>query len=219
MAQQRRRSPQRRRTRRAAKPKQPLFDFKLKKNEFKPDSQGSGIWKQFHWTQFQKLTYLRWGLYVALMVVLLVIQDVIMSRVSIFGATTDLMACVILLITVLEGVEVGSVFVLISSCMYYFSGSSPGPYSVALLTILGIGACMFRQMYWHRNASSIILCSGLGLMLYELGTFLIGIFLELTHWGRLMNFVMTGVLSCIVMIPLYSLVYKIGLIGGNTWKE
>ena len=32
-------------------------------------------------------------------------------------------------------------------------------------------------------------------------------------------FVLTAAFSCLVLIPLYSLIYKIGLIGGNTWKE
>ena len=125
----------------------------------------------------------------------------------------------ILLITVIEGVDVGSLFILIASCLYYFSGSSPGPMSVGIMTFLGIGACLFRQMYWHRNQASIILCAGLALMLYELGNFIVGIASELTRWDRLGIFVTTGLLSIAVMIPLYALINRIGQIGGNTWKE
>ena len=152
-----------------------LFSFRPKA-DFKPDSQESGLLKKLHLTQAQRDTYLKWGLYIALIVVLCMIQDVIMSQVTIFGATTDLAVCAILLITVIEGIDVGSIFVLIASCLFYFSGSSPGPASVALMTFLGIGACLFRQMYWHRNQASIVLCAGLALMLYELGNFTVGIF-------------------------------------------
>lgn len=187
--------------------------------DFRPDSQDSGWLKMLHITQAQRDLYLKWGLYIALIVVLTMIQDVIMSQVTIFGATTDLAVCAILLITVIEGVDVGSVFVLIAACLYYFSGSSPGPLSVGFLCVLGIGACLFRQMYWHRNAGSIVLCAGLALMLYELGMFAVGIFSSLTRWDRLGVFVTTGALSIAVMIPLYSLVNRIGQIGGNTWKE
>lgn len=189
------------------------------KAEFKPDTQESGLLKMLHLTQVQRDKLLKWGLYIALVVVLSMIQDVIMSQITIFGATTDLAVCAILLITVIEGIDAGSLFVLIASCLFYFSGSSPGPMSVGLMTVLGIGACLFRQMYWHRNRGSIVLCAGLALMLYELGNFVVGISTGLTRWDRMGMFITTGLLSIAVMIPLYSLINRIGQIGGNTWKE
>ena len=189
------------------------------KAEFKPDTQESSLLKLLHMTQAQRDLYLKWGLYIIVIVLACMIQDVIMSQITIFGATTDLAVCAILLITVIEGVDVGSIFVLIASCLFYFSGSSPGPLCVGLMTFLGIGACLFRQMYWHRNPGSIILCAGLALMLYELGNFAVGIFSELTRWDRMGMFITTGLLSIAVMIPLYSLINRIGQIGGNTWKE
>ena len=187
--------------------------------DFRPDSQDSGWLKMLHITQAQRDLYLKWGLYTAVLVVLSMIQDVIMSQLKIFGATTDLVVCAILLITVIEGIDTGIVFVIIAACLYYFSGSSPGPICVALITFLGVGACLFRQMYWHRNRGSIVLCAGLALMLYELGTFAVGMFSGLTRWDRLSTFAVTGALSIAVMIPLYSLINRIGQIGGNTWKE
>ncbi len=209
--------------RRPARKQAPSFRlpsfFKPKQVDFKPDSQGTHPLKLLHMTQAQRDTYLRWGLYVATIVGLLMIQDVIMSQVTIFGATTDLAVCAILLITIMEGTEVGSLFVLIASLLYYFAGTSPGPYSVALLTFTGIGACIFRQMYWHRSRSSMVLCGGLALLVYEMGTFGVGIFLGLTRWDRMGSFLVTALLSWIVMIPLYSLINAIGQIGGHTWKE
>ena len=195
-----------------------LYRFR-KDVEFKPDSQDSGILKTLHLTQVQRGRLLKWGLYIALIAGLLMVQDVIMSQITLFGATTDLAVCIILLITVIEGVEVGSLFVLLASLFYYFAGTSPGPYCVALLTFLGIGACLFRQLFWHRNRGSIVLCAGLALMLYEIGVFAFGVFSELTRWDRFQYFVTTGLLSVAVMIPLYSLINAIGQIGGNTWKE
>ena len=41
----------------------------------------------------------------------------------------------------------------------------------------------------------------------------------LTYFGRLPSFLLTSAYTCLVMIPLYTLVNKTGLIGGNTWKE
>ena len=149
----------------------------------------------------------------------LVVQDVIMSRIRLFGATTDLAVCAIILITILEGTEVGTVFVLIASTCYYFSGSAPGAYVIALLTFLSTGAGMLRQLYWHRSRGSILLFSGITIVLYELGLFVVGVTNGLTIATHLGAFLLTGFYSVLAMIPLYSLVYKIGLIGGNTWKE
>lgn len=189
------------------------------KAEFKPDNFDSGLSKKLFLTQVQRDTFLKWGLYIGLILLLMMIQDVIMSQVTLFGTTTDLAVCILLLITVIEGIEVGSLFILAGSCFYYFSGSSPGPYCIAFLTVLGIGACLFRQLYWHRNQASIVLCAGIALMLYEICTFAAGIFLELTRWDRFGSFVTKGLISIVVMIPLYNLINRIGQIGGNTWKE
>ena len=142
-----------------------------------------------------------------------------MSRISIFGASTDLPVAAMLLITVLEGTETGSVFILIASTIYYFSGSAPGPYAVALLTVLGICASLFRQVYWHRSRGSILLCAGLAVMVYEIAVFGFSIFSGLTYWGRFPRFVVTGALSWAVMLLLYPLTLKLGQIGGHTWKE
>lgn len=187
--------------------------------EFREDAQGSGFLKVIRFTQLQRLQLLRWGLYIGLCILCLVLQDVIMSRVSILGATTDLAAGVILLVTVLEGTEVGSVFVLTASLIYYFSGSAPGPYSVGLLTVFGVGATLLRQMIWHRSIGSIVLCAGTALFAYELGLYFVGLFLNLTRWDRIFFFIITALLTVLVMIPLYKLLYRIGQIGGYVWKE
>jgi len=214
------RTPARQTRRRPVKKQSPFAAlFRRKELDFKPDSHGSGFLKKLYLTEVQRNTFFKWGGYALTIILLLTIQDVIMSRFSIFGGTTDLAVCAILLITVIEGIETGSLFVLIASSLYYFSGSSPGPISIALLSILGIGACMFRQMYWHRSRGSIVLCSGIALMLYEMGTYVSGVAQGLTRWDRISNFAVTGLLSFLILIPLYSLINKIGLIGGNTWKE
>ena len=188
-------------------------------SEFKPDAPLVSPLKSLRFTHLQWLQILRWLGYIGICVLCLVIQDSIMSRVSIFGATTDLAVAAMLLITVLEGSEVGSVFILIASTVFYFSGSAPGPYSVGLLTILGLGASLFRQMVWHRSRGSIVLCAGLAAIIYEIGLYFTGLFMGLTSWYRLPRFLITGLLTAAVMFPLYYFIYRIGQIGGYTWKE
>lgn len=217
MAQQQNSRP--RRKQQPAKPAQTLSFFKRKQPEFKPDKQGTTWVKTLKITRAQWDTLFKWGGFALLLILLLVIQDVFLSQVRIFGATTDLVAAAILLITVTAGINDGSLFVLIASLLFYFSGSAPGPYAVATLSVLGIGACMFRQLYWHRSRGSIVLSAGLALMLYELSTYGICLFNGLTYWGRIDAFVVKGLLSWVVMVPLYPLINAIGQIGGNTWKE
>lgn len=190
-----------------------------KQSEFKPDPRQSSLSGLFHVTQLQKQRMLKWTLYVLTGILLLTIQDVIMSRVSIFGATTDLPVVFILLITVIEGVDVGSLFVLFASTIYYFSGSAPGPYCIGLLCAVGIIATLLRQAYLRRTKASIVICAGIALTIYEMGLFVVGIGLGLTRWDRVFSFLITAGYSFGVMVLLYPLINRIGLIGGTTWKE
>jgi uncharacterized integral membrane protein len=187
--------------------------------DFKPDAKVSTWVKTSRLTLLQQQRLLKWLLYIGVIILALVTQDVVMSQLNLLGGTTDLPVAVILLITVLEGTEVGSLFVLIASVLYYFSGSAPGAYCIALISLLGIAAVMFRQLYWHRSQGSIVLCAGIALMCYELSLFGVGLFSELTLWSHFGNFVLTGLYSCATLPAFYPLIYKIGLIGGNTWKE
>ncbi len=188
-------------------------------SDFKPDAKASTWMKTARLTQLQRLRLTKWALYILTIVLSLVVQDVVMSRLNLFGGTTDLAVAVILLITVLEGTEVGSLFVLIASTLYYFSGSAPGAYCIGLMTFLGVAAVIFRQLYWHRSKGSILLCTAIALMGYEGGLFVVGLMMELTRWDYFVAFLLTGFYSCVSLLAYYPLIYKIGLIGGNTWKE
>ncbi len=190
-----------------------------KDSEFKPDVNQATFLKTVRMTQQQRLRLLKWGSYVLSLILALVIQDVVMSQVSILGATANLFVCAVLLITVLEGTEVGSLFVLIASVCYFFTGTAPGAYSIGILTFLGIAVTLLRQMYMNRNKSAMILAASVAAVGYELGMFVTGILSGLTRWDRMGIFLMSGLLDVLIIILLYPLIHRIGLIGGNTWKE
>ena len=187
--------------------------------EFKPDKLQIPLSKKLHLTALQKRQVLQWSLYGLLCLFLLIVQDVIMSLVSIRGATTDLVPAAILLITVISDVYAGSLFAIIASAVYVFSGSAPGPYAIAYITVLGIVAAFFRQSFWRRGFRSNILCAGLALLAYELAVYGTGVFLGLTYWSRVGVFLYTWLLSFLVMSALYPLTRKIQRIGGETWRE
>ena len=196
-----------------------IDEIRARQPEFRQDSLGTGFLKKLYLTKQQRLRLLRWGSYILSCLVALLIQDDILSRIPIWGACIDLPAAVILLITVIEGTESGGVFVLLASTIYYFTGSAPGPYVVAAMTVFGVAATLFRQLCWHRSRSTILLCACTALMLYEAATFGGAIFMKLTRWDRFGISMLSGLYGCIVMIPLYPLMHKFGSIGGHTWKE
>ena len=187
--------------------------------EFKPDKAPKVLQKLLHLTALQRRQVLQWSLYGLLLVALLVLQDVIMSRVTIGGATTDLVPMAILLITVISDVYAGSLFAIIASTVYEFTGSAPGPYVVAFITVLGIAAAFFRQSFWRRGFRSHCICAGLALLVYELAVYGTGLFLGLTYFSRIGVFVTTWALSFAIMLALYPLIRKIQKIGGELWRE
>ncbi|MBQ8237785.1 MAG: hypothetical protein IJZ39_13660 [Oscillospiraceae bacterium] len=192
---------------------------KLPRFEFKPDPTGSDPMKIFHLTSLQRHRIVKWILYSALVLCALLLQDTMLSRIRLSGATTDLAVCAILLVGILEGPEEGGLFALLASLFYYCSGSAPGVYAIALVTAAAIFGALFRQGYWSQGMSSAVLCTGAALFAYELGLLLVGVFLNLTIWSRTGVFVLTALLSTLASIPLYPLARVIGQIGGEPWKE
>ena len=190
-----------------------------KKYEFRPDKPRSGLLSKLYLTKLQRRALLKWCLYGLVLLALSVLQDVILSRVRIFGATTELVPCGIFLICILEGIHTGSVFALVASLLYLFSGTAPGPYAMVFLVVLAVLACIFRQAYWQRGFSSVALCTALSMVLYEVANFAMGLFLGLTSFGRIAGFGVTAVLSVLAVPVLYPGATAIGKIGGNTWKE
>ena len=128
-------------------------------------------------------------------------------------------ACAILLLTIMLDPEAGSIFALISSSLYYFSGSAPGPYVILMLTLLGVVIAIIRQSYLRYSFVSVFLCAAIGILLYELLIFAAGLFFGYTTLSRLTGFCITGGLSLVAFPVLYPIFLAIGKFGGETWKE
>ena len=190
-----------------------------KNYEFRPDKTGSGLLSRLYLTRIQRLSLLKWTLYSLVLLILSVLQDVLLCRLDLWGATTDLVPCAIFTICVLEGAENGSLFCLISALIYLYSGSSPGFHVLVLLPFLGVGASIFRQSLLRKSFGATLLCAGTVTMLYELAIFAMALFLEQTHPGRFAVALITGGVTLAVTPLLYPILVSIGKIGGETWKE
>lgn len=190
-----------------------------RKYEFRPDKTDSGIANKLYLTQTQRRSLWKWLAYSALCVAALVLQDSMLARLGLFGGVVDLTPAAILLICVAEGAHGGAVFALTASMLYVFSGTGQGTWCILLLTVLGIGAAAFRQLFLRRSFSSELIAAGSAVFLYELSQFFIGLAFSLTHGGRLGAFLMTALMSTAALAALYPLVRRIGAIGGEQWKE
>ncbi len=190
-----------------------------RKHEFKPDKDRSGTLSKLYVTKKQRLAILKWLLAAAVLVAVSVVQDVILSQVYIWGARLDLVVCAIVLLCVLQDPESGCLFCLISASLYYFSGSAPGPYSIALITVFGVLAAIVRHSYLRSGFSSTFVCAAAAVMLYELCVFVFGWFFGRTTFDRVLVFCISGGLSVAVMPIFYPVFVAIGKIGGDTWKE
>ena len=187
--------------------------------EFRPDRQGTGQFQKLWPTPKQQLRALQWLLYGAICLVGLLAQDAVLYRLDLAGASTDLVPCLVLMVAVMQGAESGSVFALVGSVLYYFSGSAAGFYVIPLLTAVAVFLTIFRQAFLRRGWGTILLSAGMGMVLYELGLFAINLFLKLTVASRMGTALLTALLSLLAVPVVYPMLLAIGKLGGETWKE
>ena len=190
-----------------------------RKQEFMPDKPSISLLSRLMLTKKQQKTLFKWVFYGLFLVALSVVQDVLLSRVRLFGATTELVPCAIFLICLMEGTHTGSVFSLITGLLYLFSGTAPGPYSMVAIVFFSIGVCILRQAYLQESLSSVILCAGIAMFLYVLTNFAFGLFLGLTRFSRIHGFLITAGLSLLFAPVFYPVIKVINAFGGHSWKE
>jgi hypothetical protein len=190
-----------------------------RKQEFRPDRAGTGQLNKLWPTPLQQLRALRWLLFSGICLVGLLVQDVLLYRVDVWGGCTDVVPCLILMVVVLQGAESGSVFALIMSVLYFFSGSSPGFHVIPLLTVVAVFVVIFRQAFLRRGFFTLLLCAAMGMVLYEMGLFAVSLFLKLTVASRAGAALVTALLSMAVVPVCYPVMSAIGKLGGEAWKE
>lgn len=189
------------------------------KIQFRPDPTGSGLLSKLYITPLQRRRLLKWGLYAAVVLALLIAQDVLLHRFRFLGGRLDLVPAVILLICVMEDGENGGVFALTASMLWLFSGSAPGVYCILLLTVLGIAAALLRQSFLHRTGRACVACAGAAGLVYQTAVFLIALVLTQTYPARFGSFLLTGILSALVGGMLWPTLEAIRNLGGKAWKE
>lgn len=190
-----------------------------RKNEFKPDKMGGSFLGKLYLTRNQRKTILKWSLYSLILLILSLLQDVILCKLDVLGASTDLVPVGITLICLLEGAQRGCIFTAAASGLFVFSGGAPGLYAMVFLTFLAIFVSIFRQAYLQKGFGAAILCTAICLLVYEMANFAMGLFLGLTVSGYFVTSLITAGLSVLSVPALYPVCLFVESIGGETWKE
>ena len=188
--------------------------------ELRPDPRNAGELDKIFLSQRQRFSLLRWTLYSLVCLVGLIVQDVVLYRVSGYkGGGMDLVPCMIFVITALEGGEEGSVFALVAAVLYYFSGSSPGALVIPFITAIAVFTAILRQACLRRGFLSILLCAAGSMLVYEMLVFCVALFLHGMPLGRVLAMVMTAAYTLLAVPVFYPVLRAIGKIGGEVWKE
>lgn len=190
-----------------------------KKYEFQPDKPHSNWQSKLQLTPLQRKAILKWCLYGLVLLVLSLIQDVILCRFRFWGVTTELFPCAIFLITLLEGSQRGSIFALVASALYLFTGASPGSYAMVAITVIAILVTIFRQAYLQKNFVAVFLCVAVCMAIYEMVVYGFSLFLSLVRPMQVLDFLIIAGLSLIAVPLLYPIFQAISRIGGEQWKE
>lgn len=190
-----------------------------KKYEFQPDKPYSTWLSKLQLTKLQQKQVLKWCLYALILIILSLLQDVVLCRFRILGGTTALVPCGIFTICMLEDTQRGSIFALVSSCLFYLSGTAPGAHVIVLITVLSVVLRATQQTYLQTGFPAVLFSTLLAMVLYELIIFGFCLLVGQVTVGKYMSFAVPAVFSIAVVPVLYPFVKAIHRIGGEAWRE
>lgn len=102
-------------------------------------------------TPRQWLRILRWTLYCALLVLLMMLQTVVFGNRTIFGIHPDLVPLAITCVCLREGPERGGLFALLTSLVWCLSGVDLGSVRILILTVVPVlGSLLCRSVLENR---------------------------------------------------------------------
>ena len=171
--------------------------------------------KHFHLTKLQWKSVLKWTLYCLLYLLILIIEDVLLGKLPVFGAKLRPLPLYLVVVCIREGPEKGGVFALLGALFWYLSGVDYGNISVAVLPIGSILAAVFcRAVLTVRLLPTWLCCLVIGLLIESL-IFLFKLILP--PYAAVENYwrvLLPGLLMTLPLVPpMYGTVKAIGRIG------
>ena len=172
--------------------------------------------KHLHLTRRQWLGVLRWTLYSALLLFVLLLQTIVLSRLPVFGAKLAPVSIVLICVCLREGAEKGGLFALLGSLFWYMSGADYGNLTVAILPVGAIFAAILCRTAFNLRLLSTALCCFVICLVNDLAIFAFKVLLEKLAVENLWRVLLPGTCLTMLAVPLVYLLAKlINRIGGN----
>ena len=128
---------------------------------------------------------LMWGLYAALVLLILVLQTVSFGRPRFFGVKLCFVPVLVACVSMHVGSEAGCVFGMACGLVWTLSGADGGAMHIVLLTICGAVIGYLCDRYLVRQLLSAVLMSLLALVFCQTILFLLQCYLGTIHIGMI----------------------------------
>lgn len=127
---------------------------------------------------------LMWGLFSLLLLLVVLIQTVLLGKLSVFGVHFDLLPLLVCAVAVAFGAEAGGLFALCAGLFWALSGGSDGSILLVCLTLSAVLSGYLCDAVFHRRRTTALLMALMSLLLCGFGTLLVRIFLDgVGLWG------------------------------------
>ena len=171
--------------------------------------------KYFYLTKRQWLGILKWSLYGLLTLLVLLLQTVVLSPLSIFGAKLAPLPILIVCVCIREGPEKGGVYAILATLFWCLSGADFGNLSVAVIPVGAMLSAVLCQVYLTKRLLPTSLCclgvswiNASAIFVFKL---ILPPSLAADNYWRVL---LPGVLLSMLFMPIhYALVKLIGRIG------
>lgn len=156
---------------------------------------------------------IKWALYAALFLAVMLVQTVVCGRMRFGGVKLDLMPVVVTCIGLWTGHEAGGLFGLIAGLIWSWTGADDGSLAIVSFTLMGILAgwlcdAVFSRRFFPALLLCLSACLAHELILFLLKYYLQGASLSLIVWAPV-----TAALSVLTAPVLYLLAKAIGKVG------
>ena len=160
-------------------------------------------------------TILKWVLYAALFLAVMLVQTMLLGRTRFFGVKLNLMPIVITCVAIWTGHEAGGLFGLLTALVWSWTGADDASLAIVSYTLFGVLAgWLCDAVFPRRFLPSMALCLA-AVLLHELAAFLLKYYLTGAAPARILWVPITAGLSVLAAPVLYLLAKAIGKAGGN----
>ena len=121
--------------------------------------------KYFHLTKAQWQSILKWALYGALTLLVLLLQTVVLAKLPVLGVKLSPLPALIVCVCVREGPEKGGIYAILAALFWCLSGADFGNLSVAVIPIGAmLSAALCRAVLTLRFLPTALCCLGVTLI-------------------------------------------------------